>query len=222
MIAHHSSRFLKRNFPNFRKNECWTQPSSRRTGERSAAFTPLHRANDLGLATFRASWQWPTMKRRKRRAPAALPHSARFAHVSAGRLLQGPWTEPCSVVFSPFGKMVWLGAGRNGEFILLHASITRNLVLEAIAATLVRVAGTDAFDRPRWTTVPSRLSARLCWPPAEMATALVTVAGTFVCPELFAPQPHCHRFARPGAPDQMRAFSVTPMQPHTQRRSDYE
>ncbi len=39
--------------------------------EWSAAFRPLHHANDLRLATFRASLPWRTVKRRKRRAPGA-------------------------------------------------------------------------------------------------------------------------------------------------------
>ena len=41
---------------------------------------------------------------------------------------------------------------------------------------------------PQATTVPSALSARLCAQPAAMATTLVAVGGTLVCPSQLRPQ----------------------------------
>src|ERR1017187_7522349 len=67
-----------------------------------------------------------------------------------------------------------------------------------MAVTLVNPGGTMDWPAnwpwalvlsPQATTVPSRRSARLWLPPAAIATTLLRLAGTEICPRLLSPQP---------------------------------
>src|SRR5437899_10982497 len=66
---------------------------------------------------------------------------------------------------------------------------TWKFVPEAIAMTLVALAGMGALVWPHCTTVPFVFNARRWSPPAEIAIALVTFAGTLVWFRLLRPQP---------------------------------